>query len=121
MSGAKPSTPARSIVALLLIVMALSAQPAQSQTESFYKGKTLRFVVGSATANFYDSWGRLIARYWGKYIPGNPTVIVQNMPGAGSITAVNYVYGVTKPDGLHVVLPNNSIYIEQLVARRDAR
>ena len=48
-------------------------------------------VVGSATANFYDSWARLIARYWGKYIAGNPNVIVQNMPGAGSISAVIYV------------------------------
>jgi tripartite-type tricarboxylate transporter receptor subunit TctC len=95
--------------------------PAWSQGESFYNGKALRFVVGSATANFYDSWARLIARYWGKYIPGNPTVIVQNMPGAGSISAVNYVYSVAKPDGLHVVLPNNSIYIEQLVGRREAR
>jgi tripartite-type tricarboxylate transporter receptor subunit TctC len=78
-------------------------------------------VDGSAPANFYDSWGRLIARYWGKHIPGNPNVIVQNMPGAGSITAVNYVYGVAKPDGLTVVLPNNSIYIEQLVGRREAQ
>src|ERR1043165_4000324 len=101
-------------------LVSASAMPAlaQRQSESFYNGKTLRFVVGSAPANFYDSWARLIARYWGKYIPGNPNVIVQNMPGAGSITAVNYVYGVAKPDGLTVVLPNNSIYIEQLVGRR---
>jgi tripartite-type tricarboxylate transporter receptor subunit TctC len=94
---------------------------AWSQNEPFYQGKTLRFVVGSAPANFYDSWARLIARYWGKHIPGNPNVIVQNMPGAGSITAVNYVYGVAKADGLTVVLPNNSIYIEQLIGRREAQ
>jgi tripartite-type tricarboxylate transporter receptor subunit TctC len=94
---------------------------AQSQSEPFFKGKTLRFVVGSAPANFYDSWARLIARYWGKHIPGNPNVIVQNMPGAGSIAATNYVYGVAKADGLTVVLPNNSIYIEQLVGRREAQ
>jgi len=94
---------------------------AEAQSDSFYKGKTLRFVVGSAPANFYDSWARLIARYWGKYIPGNPNVIVHNMPGAGSISATNYVYGVAKPDGLHVLLPNNSIYIEQLIGRREAQ
>jgi len=94
---------------------------AWGQKEPFYQGKTLRFVVGSAPANFYDSWARLLARYWGKYIPGNPNVIVQNMPGAGSISALNYVYGVAKPDGLTVVLPNNSIYIEQLVGRREAQ
>ena len=95
--------------------------PAWAQGEPYYKNKTIRFVVGSATANFYDSWARLIARYWGKHIPGNPNVIVQNMPGAGSITAVNYVYGVTKADGLSVVLPNNSIYIEQLIGRKEAQ
>jgi tripartite-type tricarboxylate transporter receptor subunit TctC len=111
----------RFVAALLLAAGALSAEPAWSQNETFYQGKTLRFVVGSATANFYDSWARLIARYWGKHIPGNPNVIVQNMPGAGSISAVNYVYGVAKPDGLTVVLPNNSIYIEQLIGRAEAR
>lgn len=111
----------RWVAAILLAAGALSVGPAWSQSESFYKGKTLRFVVGSATANFYDSWARLIARYWGKYIAGNPNVIVQNMPGAGSISAVNYVYGVTKADGLNIVLPNNSIYIEQLVGRKEAQ
>lgn len=107
--------------AVFLTSMACLAPAAWGQSETFYKGKTLRFVVGSATGNFYDSWARLIARHWGKYIPGNPSVIVQNMPGAGSITAVNYVYGVAKPDGLTVVLPNNSIYIEQLVGRKEAQ
>jgi tripartite-type tricarboxylate transporter receptor subunit TctC len=107
--------------ALPFVITAWFTASVWGQDEPSYKGKTLRFVVGSATANFYDSWARLIARYWGKYIPGNPNVIVQNMPGAGSITAVNYVYGVTKPDGLTVVLPNNSIYIEQLVGRKEAR
>lgn len=106
---------------VLCLITAWLAPSAWSQNEPFYQGKTLRFVVGSAPANFYDSWARLIARYWGKHIPGNPYVIVQNMPGAGSITAVNYVYGVAKADGLTVVLPNNSIYIEQLVGRREAQ
>jgi tripartite-type tricarboxylate transporter receptor subunit TctC len=108
------------IGSLLVAVIFLPLAIADAQSDAFYKGKTLRFVVGSAPANFYDSWARLIARYWGKYIPGNPNVIVQNMPGAGSISAVNYVYGVAKPDGLSVVLPNNSIYIEQLVGRKEA-
>ena len=109
------------ICVVMCLVTAWLAPPAWSQNEPFYQGKTLRFVVGSAPANFYDSWARLIARYWGKHIPGNPNVIVQNMPGAGSITAVNYVYGVAKADGLTVVLPNNSIYIEQLIGRREAQ
>src|SRR5262245_58384610 len=107
--------------AMFFLLTAWIVPSARSQGEPFYKNKTIRFVVGSATANFYDSWARLIARYWGKHIPGNPNVIVQNMPGAGSITAVNYVYNVAKPDGLSVVLPNNSIYIEQLVGRKEAQ
>jgi tripartite-type tricarboxylate transporter receptor subunit TctC len=106
---------------LLLGICMIDSQPVLGQTDSFYKGKTIRLVVGSTTGNFYDSWGRLIARHWSKYIPGSPEVIVQNMPGAGSVTAVNYVYSVAKPDGLTVVLPNNSIYIEQLVGRKEAQ
>jgi tripartite-type tricarboxylate transporter receptor subunit TctC len=109
----------------LLLVAALaalpwfdSAAPAQSD---FYKGKTIRIMVGSTPGSFYDLWGRLIARYWGKQIPGSPEVIVQNMPGAGSLTATNYVYAVAKPDGLSIVLPNNSIYIEQLVERKEVQ
>ncbi|MBM4263467.1 MAG: hypothetical protein FJ145_18810 [Deltaproteobacteria bacterium] len=115
--------PRRNISFFILVILLGVGRPAfaQGSGESFFKGKTLRFIAGSAPGNFYDSWARLIARYWGKYIPGNPNVIVQNMPGAGSITAVNYIYNVAKPDGLTVVLPNNSIYIEQLVGRREAQ
>ena len=109
------------LCSLSFSVIVINSQPALGQSESFYKGKSIRLVVGSTTGNFYDSWGRLIARHWGKYIPGSPEVIVQNMPGAGSVTAANYVYGVAKPDGLSVVLPNNSIYIEQLVGRKEAQ
>ena len=106
---------------LTLAALGCWVTSAQSQSESFYKGKTLRFVVGSAAGGFYDVWGRLIARHWGKYIPGNPDIIVQNMTGAGSLTATNYVYTVAKPDGLHVILPNNSIYVEQLVGRKEVQ
>ena len=105
----------------VLTLCALPVSLGRAQAEPFYRGKTLRFVVGSAPGGFYDVWGRLIARYWGKYIEGNPNVIVQNMAGAASLTAMNYVYGVVKPDGLHVVLPNNSIYIEQLIGRREVK
>ena len=120
MNSANSPQRMRLLAGWLVLASVLSADPALSQSESFYKGKTLRFVVGSAPANFYDSWARLIARYWGKHIPGNPNVIVQNMPGAGSISATNYVYGVAKADGLSVLLPNNSIYIEQLIGRKEA-
>jgi len=114
------------VVSCLFFTVAWATMPwfdssARAQADSFYKGKTIKIVVGSTPGNFYDAWARLIARHWGKYIPGNPEVIVQNMPGAGSLTATNFVYSVAKPDGLSVVLPNNSIYIEQLVERKEVQ
>jgi tripartite-type tricarboxylate transporter receptor subunit TctC len=80
--------------------MDLSAAAALHAQENFYKDKTIRLIVGSTPGGFYDRWGRLFARYMPKYIPGNPEIIVQNMPGAGSLVAANYVYKVAKPDGL---------------------
>jgi tripartite-type tricarboxylate transporter receptor subunit TctC len=101
--------------------VALEADGAQSASDSFYRGKTLRFIVGSGSGAFYDQWARLIARHWGKHMPGNPSFVVQNMPGASSLTATNFVYGVAKPDGLTLLLPNNSIYIEQLIGRKEVQ
>ena len=109
------------VCAVLSVFLSTFIASASAQSEPYYKGKTIRFVVGSGAGAFYDLWGRLIARHWGKHIPGNPEVIVQNMPGASSLTATNYVYGVAKPDGLTVLLPNNSIYIEQLVGRKEVQ
>jgi len=70
--------------------------------EDFYKGKNLRFIVGFAPGGGYDTYTRYIARFIDKYIPGNPTPIVQNMTGAGSLIAANYIYRKAQPDGLTV-------------------
>lgn len=93
----------------------------QAQAEPFYKGKTIKIVVGTSPGGFYDRWGRLLSRFMGKYIPGNPDIIVQNMPGAGTLIATNYVYVVAKPDGLTVVMPNSNIYMDQLVGRKEVK
>ena len=76
----------------------LSAQ-AQDAVAGFYKGKTVTIVVGSSPGGGYDLYGRLIARFMGRHIPGNPTVIVQNMPGAASNVAAGYVYNIAPKDG----------------------
>ena len=89
--------------------------------EPFYKGKTIRIIVGFTPGGFYDRWARLLARYMPRYIPGNPEMIVQNMPGASSVIAANYVYNVAKPDGLTVGMPINSLYLDQLVGRKEAQ
>jgi tripartite-type tricarboxylate transporter receptor subunit TctC len=88
---------------------------------NFFAGKMITVVVGSAPGGLYDLWGRLFARTMGKYIPGNPTMLVQNMPGGGSIVAANYLYGITKPDGLTIGMFQTHLYLEQLVGRAEVR
>jgi tripartite-type tricarboxylate transporter receptor subunit TctC len=87
----------------------------------FFQGKTIRIVVGFTPGGFYDRWARLLARHMPKYIPGNPEIIVQNMPGASSLIAANHVYNVAKPDGLTVLMPSNNIYLDQLVGRGEVK
>jgi tripartite-type tricarboxylate transporter receptor subunit TctC len=86
----------------------------------FYQGKSIRMIVGTPPGNLYDLWARLIAEHMGKYIPGNPNFVVQNMPGAGHVVAVNYLYTNVKPDGLTVigsVIP--SLYLNQIIGRSE--
>lgn len=109
------------LILVLPFAAKIDAAPVWAQADSFYKGKTIRIVVGSTAGGFYDRWGRLLAKYMGKYIPGNPDFIVQNMPGAGSVIAVNHVYNVAKPDGLSLVMPLNGVYIDQLTGRPEAK
>src|SRR5262249_22637785 len=94
---------------------------ANAQGQPFYQGKSIRVVVGFTPGGFYDRWARLLARYMPKYIPGNPEMIVQNMPGASSVIAGNYVYNVAKGDGLTLLVPINSLYLDQLVERKEVQ
>jgi tripartite-type tricarboxylate transporter receptor subunit TctC len=108
------------IVACMLFMWQVSSQDdAIGQTAPFYKDKTIRIIVGFTSGGLYDQYARLLARHMGKYLPGNPTIIVQNMPGAGSLTATNYVYGVAKPDGLTLGMPGSGIYLDQLLGRKE--
>jgi tripartite-type tricarboxylate transporter receptor subunit TctC len=85
----------------LAVWLAFSAAPALAQ-ESFYAGKTVRVVVGYSAGGSFDLYSRMIARHMNKYLPGNPTMIVENMTGAGGIIAANYLYKQAKPDGLTI-------------------
>jgi tripartite-type tricarboxylate transporter receptor subunit TctC len=105
---------------LALSLALLFCVPASAQ-ENFFSGKTIRIVVGSSPGGGYDYWARLLARYMSKYIPNNPEVAVQNMPGGGSLVATNYVYSVAKPDGLTLGMPNQLVYMGQIVGDREAR
>ncbi len=85
---------------LLFLVLAISAAPAFSADVPFYRGKTLTVLINFAAGGPTDVEGRLAARFLGKHIPGQPSIVVQNMPGAGGVTGTNYLGEVAKPDGL---------------------
>ena len=81
-------------------MLLLASAPAGAQSvESFYKGKTINFIIGYPTAGAPDVYARLVARHMGKYIPGNPTIIARNMPGAGSLIAANHLFNAAARDG----------------------
>ena len=105
----------------LALVGFLCASAAVFAQSNFYQGKTVTVVVGSAPGGLYDLWGRLLARTMGKYIPGNPNMLVQNMPGAGSIVAANYLYGVAKPDGLTIGMFQTHLYLMQMVGQSEVK
>jgi tripartite-type tricarboxylate transporter receptor subunit TctC len=109
------------LIFCFLIIFPRLLPEVRAQAEPFYKGKTIRIMVGSTAGGFYDRWARLFAKHMGKYIPGNPEIIAQNMPGAGSVIATNHVFNVAKPDGLTTVMPLNSIYVDQLVGRKEVQ
>jgi tripartite-type tricarboxylate transporter receptor subunit TctC len=90
-------------------------------SDDFFKGKTIRLVVGNSVGGAQDDWGRFVAQYLGKHIAGNPDIVVQNMPGAGGIIAANHVYNVAKPDGLTVGMVNPANYIDQLLGSKEVK
>ena len=107
------------IFVVFLIVS--SASYVRAQATPFYQDKTVRVIVGFTPGGFYDRWARLLSRYMPKYIPGNPNFVVQNMPGASSVIAANYVYNVAKSDGLTLLVPINSLFLDQIVGRKEVK
>ena len=109
-------------VGFVLVLSFLTVPAASAQEEAFYKGKTIKVLVGTTAGSLYDLWARTIAAHIGKHIPGNPETLAQNMPGAGHKIATNYLYNVAKPDGLTIIgsiLPG--VYIDQLVGRPEVK
>ena len=85
----------------VLLLLGTPAKPISAQ-DSFYQGKTIRLIVGLAPGGGFDTYSRVIARQMSKHISGNPTIVVENMPGAASLLSANYLYRVAKPDGLTI-------------------
>jgi len=104
------------LTALGIAASLFSISP-QASAQDFYKGKTIRIVVGGSAGGGYDTYSRTLARHWGKHIPGNPSFVVDNMPGAGSIISANHVYKVSKPDGLTLCHPVGGILLQNVLGK----
>lgn len=98
----------------MLAVLVLSLLPAHAVAQDSFQGKTVRIVVGLAAGGGFDAYARAVARHLGKHIPGNPTIIVENMPGAASLISANHVYRVAKPDGLTIGHFLGGLFFNQL-------
>ena len=108
----------RKIAWALLFLAWTTPLPAQTP---FYQGKTITIVVPTKAGDFYDVQARLLAEHMPKHIPGAPNIIVQNMPGAASLIAANYVYSAAKPDGLTLASFYSALYLDQLAKRPEVK
>ena len=100
---------------LFALLAALAATPAHAQSvESFYRGRTINLVVGYSVGGGYDIHGRVLARHLGKHIPGNPAIVVQNMPGGGSLRAANFLYNAA-PKSTTIGIFSRGMAMEPLI------
>src|SRR3970040_7506 len=106
----------RTICQIVCVSLFLRAAPASAQ-DGFYQGKTVRIIVGAAAGGGYDTYSRTIARHIGKHIAGNPTFVVENMPGAGFLISANLTYRVAKPDGLTIGHFIGGLFLQQLLGK----
>src|SRR5687767_9591682 len=104
-----------------LFVLGLWASPALAQSVAdFYKGQTVTIILSSAPGGGYDAVARTLAQHLPKHIPGNPQVVVKNMPGAGGIVAANFLYNVAPKDGLTIGGLQNNVPFEPLYGTKEA-
>ena len=105
-----------------VVLGCLVALTGSSQAQGkFFQGKTIKFVVGYQSGDSHDLWARAYARHMGKHIPGNPSFIVQNITGAGSMVAANYIYNIAKPDGLTMGTFAPGLYLAQVTGSKEAK
>jgi len=106
---------------ILGLILTLAWSTASFAQAPFYQGKTITIIVGTKAGDVYDLYPRMLSDYLTKYIPGNPNVIIQNVPGAASLIAANQVYNVAKPDGLTIGAIYPALYFEQLIKRPEVK
>ena len=109
---------ASAALATVVSVGFITGSAAADDVESFYKGKRLKIIVGSGPGGGYDTYARLVGRHLGKHIPGNPTFIAQNMNGAASVVATNFIVNVAPKDGTIIGAIQREIALVQLMGRK---
>lgn len=102
------------VATALFLALSPAAPASADAAEDFYKGKRLRMVIGYTTGGGYDVYARVLTRFMGKHIPGSPSIIPQNMPGAGSLLATNWLYSAAPRDGTIIAAINRGIPFEPL-------
>jgi tripartite-type tricarboxylate transporter receptor subunit TctC len=114
--------PATCLTVGLLTATAVSTVRAETDEEiaAFYRSQPIIFEVGFSVGSAYDLMGRTVARFLRRHVPGNPTVIVINQPGAGSLSTANRAYNVMKRDGSAIATFNRSIFMEPLLGNKQA-
>ncbi len=108
----------RALAAALFVLAPLHASLA---ADGFYKNKPITFIIGSAPGGGYDTYSRLVASHLGQHLDGRPTVVPQNMPGAGSIRAANYLYNAARKDGTVIGMLDQAIYLYQILGTPDLK
>lgn len=112
----------RRILLGAMVAMLCSSNWAQAvEAEPYYAGKNITMLISTSPGGATDVAGRLVMRHLGKYLPGQPTLIAQNMPGAGGIVAANYLSNIAKPDGLTLLAVSRANYLEQMVGRPEVK
>ena len=106
---------------LVLALACLAGSAASATVEEFYRGRTVTLIVSSGVGGGYDAYGRMLARHLGRHIPGQPHIIVQNMPGAGSLTAVNYLYNQAPKDGSLISDADSTMALYNLLQGQNAK
>ena len=109
------------MILIIVLLLTLGWNSAVLAQAPFYQGKTITIVVGTKAGDVYDLYPRLVSEFMPKYIPGNPNIIVQNVPGAASLIAANQVYNVGKPDGLTIGAIYPALYFQQMIKRPEVK
>lgn len=117
MSGGKTRAGGFTMTAAFAAAALAAGGAAAQDPAAFYKGRQITMIVGSSPGGGYDTYARMIARHMGRHVPGNPGFVVQNMPGAGSNVAANYVYNVAPKDGTVIAAIQSGVVLEPLLGK----